>query len=135
MLGNDAGFALRAAITVPVGAGDLQIAPDGIVTARLSDQDGRIELGQITLVQVESGTGLERLDGGLYRTTDGVRLRDLTPGEDGAGILLQGAIERSNVEINDEMIRLMVVQRAYAANAQIAQAADQLAAIANGLRR
>lgn len=48
---------------------------------------------------------------------------------------MQGAIERSNVDLNDEMVRLMIVQRAYAANAQIVQAADQLMAIVNGLRR
>ena len=57
------------------------------------------------------------------------------PGEDGAGLLVQGAIERSNVALTDEMVRLMMVQRAYAANAQIVQAADQLMGIANGLRR
>ena len=60
---------------------------------------------------------------------------DAVPGEDGTGLLVQGALEKSNVELTSEMVQLILVQRAYAANAQIVQAADQLMAIANGLRR
>jgi flagellar basal-body rod protein FlgG len=129
------GLVLRSSIAVPYGASDLRIAADGIVTARAPGEDGRVELGQINLVEADTKTALERLDGGLYRTGEGARLKDATPGRDGAGVLVQGAIEQSNVEINNEMVQLMIVQRAYAANAQIVQAADQLAAIANGLRR
>jgi flagellar basal-body rod protein FlgG len=44
-------------------------------------------------------------------------------------------VELSNVELTDEMVQLMIMQRAYAASAQVVQAGDQLAAIANGLKR
>lgn len=135
LLGAGDGLVLRSSIAVPGGAADLRIAADGLVTARLPGEDGRVELGQISLVQVDGDAALERLDGGLYRVSAGARLKDATPGEEGAGALVQGALEQSNVEINNEMVQLMIVQRAYAANAQIVQAADQLAAIANGLRR
>lgn len=66
---------------------------------------------------------------------DATRLEELVPGEDGAGQMIQGAVERSNVQLTDEMVRMMLVQRAYAANAQILQAADQMMGIANTLRR
>jgi flagellar basal-body rod protein FlgG len=135
LLGAGDGLALRSSITVPDGASDLRIAADGVVSATLPGESTRVELGQISLVEVDSDSALERLDGGFYRPAEGARLKDTTPGQDGAGSLAQGAIERSNVEINNEMVRLMIVQRAYAANAQIVQAADQLAAIANSLRR
>ena len=96
----------------------------------------RDELGQIQLVRVDDPASVERLDGGLYRVREGgAALAEAQPGEDGAGLLVQGAVERSNVSLTDEMVRLMLVQRAYAANSQIVQAADQLMAIANGLRR
>ena len=49
--------------------------------------------------------------------------------------LICRSIERSNVEMTTEMVQLMLVQRAYAANAQLIQAADQLMSIANSLRR
>jgi flagellar basal-body rod protein FlgG len=84
---------------------------------------------------VNDPASVTRLDGGLYRAGDDAQLVEAQPGEDGAGLLVQGAIERSNVALTDEMVRLMMVQRAYGANAQILQAADQLMGIANGLRR
>lgn len=129
------GLPLRAMVSVPTDATDLRIDRNGLVTAQLSGQADRSELGQIALVRVDAPEAVERLDGGFYRVPDDVRLTESAPGEDGAGLLAQGSIERSNVNINDELVRLMIVQRAYAANAQIVQAADQLAGIANGLRR
>jgi flagellar basal-body rod protein FlgG len=134
-LATAGGIPLRAAITVPADATALQIGSDGLVRATLPDSADPVELGQIQLVQLDDPSGVERLDGGLYRVPEGVVLNDAQPGEDGAGLLVQGAIERSNVSLTDEMVRLMLVQRAYAANAQIVQAADQMMAIANGLRR
>jgi flagellar basal-body rod protein FlgG len=135
LLGAGDGLVLRSSVNVPDGASDLRISADGLVTALVSGEGGRVELGQINLVEVDGDASLERLDGGLYRASESARLKDATPGADGAGALVQGAVEQSNVEINNEMVQLMIVQRAYAANAQIVQAADQLAAIANGLRR
>lgn len=129
------GLPLRAMISVPIDAADLRIDRNGLVSAQLSGQADRAELGQIALVRVDTPEAIERLDGGFYRAPDDIRMIESAPGEDGAGLLAQGSIERSNVNINDELVRLMIVQRAYAANAQIVQAADQLAGIANGLRR
>ncbi|MEI9851943.1 MAG: flagellar hook-basal body complex protein [Sphingomonas sp.] len=113
----------------------LEIGGDGTVRARVGDSPDPVELGQIGLVRIEDAGGIERLDGGLYRVRDGMVLPEAAPGEDGSGQLVQGAVERSNVALADEMVRLLLVQRAYAANAQIVQAADQMMATANGLRR
>lgn len=135
LLAGPDGMALRAMINIPVDATELQIRPDGVVVARLGSVEDMVELGQIGVVRVDDAALLERMDGGLYRPADGAMLYEMTPGEDGAGELVQGGVERSNVEISDEMVRLMLVQRAYAANAQVVQAADQLMAIANNLRR
>jgi flagellar basal-body rod protein FlgG len=125
MLATAKGLALRAAITVPADATELTIGADGIVRAKTPDSNDPVELGQIQLVRIDDPSTVERLDGGLYRVRDGAPLTEAQPGEDGAGTLAQGAIERSNVALTDEMVRLMLVQRAYAANAQIIQAADQ----------
>jgi flagellar basal-body rod protein FlgG len=62
-------------------------------------------------------------------------LIDSRPGEDGAGTIAQGRIEGSNVALTEEMVNLLTVQRAFAASAQILQAADQLAGITNSLKR
>lgn len=135
MLASANGLALRASITVPQDATSLVIGRDGVVRATVPDNAEPIEIGQVSLVQIDGADGLERLDGGLYMVREGTVLNELQPGEDGAGQLVQGAIERSNVALTDEMVQLMLVQRAFAANAQIVQAADQMMAVANGLRR
>ncbi|HEX9933318.1 MAG TPA: flagellar hook-basal body protein [Allosphingosinicella sp.] len=134
-LQTEGGLTLKAAVTVPADAAEIRIGGDGVVHALGGEGGEAVEIGQIMLVEVADPAAVERLDGGLYRVADPSRLAEARPGEDGAGILVQGAIEGSNVELSAEMVQLLMVQRAYAANAQIVQAADQLMAIANGLRR
>ena len=136
LLATAEGFGLKAGITVPGDAAGIEIGSDGVVSA-LAGPGGseKVEIGQIMLVKVNDAQALQRLDGGLYRVDDATTLLAAQPGEDGMGMLVQGAMERSNVELTSEMVQLMMVQRAYAANAQIVQAADQLMAIANGLRK
>lgn len=129
------GMALKAAITVPTDATSIAIAADGTVSATAADGTEPVTIGQIQLVRINDPSSVERLDGSLYRVTDDATLDGFAPGEDGAGMLVQGSIERSNVQLTEEMVRMMLVQRAYAANAQIVQAADQMMGIANGLRR
>lgn len=134
-LATSHGIALRAAINVPADASAITIGSDGMVRVTVPDSADPVELGQIQLVKIADPSSVSRLDGGLYRVEDASLLSEAVPGEDGAGLLVQGSIEQSNVALTDEMVRLMLVQRAYAANAQIVQAADQLMGIANGLRR
>jgi len=129
------GYALRAEINVPEGASALTIDADGTVSALLAGAQQPTQLGKITLVTPDDPASLDRLDNGLYRAPDDARLAEAMPQQDGMGALVQGALEHSNVEINDEMVQLMIVQRAYGANAEIVQAADQMMGIANGLRR
>ncbi|GIU68063.1 flagellar hook-basal body protein [Candidatus Phycosocius spiralis] len=129
------GTALRAMIQVPSDAKDLAIDETGVVTAVLGGGSDRTELGRIELAILQSANDIERLDGGLYRFT-GINAPEMrSPGEDGVGRLIQGSIELSTVDLNDEMVRMLIVQRAYAANAQVIQAGDQLMSISNNLRR
>lgn len=129
-----AGLELKAAISIPTDAKAIEIGSDGVVRAKTS-ADEIVEIGQIMLVKVDDPSSVERMDGGLYRALDSARLDEAKPGEDGAGLILQGSLERSTVELNEEMVQLLMVQRAYAANAQVVQAADQFMGLANGLRR
>ena len=131
----DSGLQLKAAISVPADATSFTIGTDGVVSAVTSSDAAPVEIGKIALVTADDTSTLTALNGGLYSVDDESRLREAAAGEDGAGTLVQGSLERSNVEMTGEMVELMLVQRAYAANAQIVQAADQLMAIANGLRR
>ena len=128
------GMPLRAGITVPLDAEELSIDASGVVRAATAAGEV-IEIGQISLVRTESDDQLERLDSGLLRVKEGARLVEAMPGEDGVGTIVQGSLEESNVELTAEMVQLLVIQRSFAATAQVIQTADQLAAISNNLKQ
>ncbi len=136
LLATQAGHPLRPAIAVPDNAQSLVIGADGRVLIKLPYQAAAIEAGQIELVRF-TGTGQLGAQGdNLYRATEasgqaiGVRA-----GEDGAGTLAQGFLEGSNVKMVDEMVNLMLAQRAYEASVKVVQAADEMLGLVNNLRK
>ncbi len=133
-LATASGLPLKAMISVPEGVTSLAIDRDGVVTVT-DDEGDRREIGRIDLVMVKDAGSLETLGEGIYRVADIQTLITAVPGEDGAGLIVQGSVETSNVKLADEMVMMLLVQRAYAANAQVIQAGDQLMSIANNLRR
>lgn len=128
------GNPLRSLIAIPDDASELAIASDGVVSAKTSDGE-TIELGRITLVRVDGDASLERARAGLFRAAEDARVTEAAAGEDGMGIIAQGMVEESNVDFSAAMVQLLMIQRAYAANAQVVQAADQLSALSNNLKR
>jgi flagellar basal-body rod protein FlgG len=129
------GLALKTMIAVPREATSVTIDRDGRVRAVTAEAPGGEEIGQLEVVRARDGALAAPVGGGLYEVTSDSDLTAATPGEDGAGAIVQGALEGSNVELADQMVTLMLLQRAFAANAQVVQAGDQLMAITNGLRR
>lgn len=128
------GAALRALIAVPDDSAGLTIDRDGTVSAR--GADGQVsELGRIAVVRVDSDADLDRVGAGLFVAKDDSRVTETAAGEDGSAAIAQGMVEESNVDFSAAMIQLLMIQRAYAASAQIVQAGDQLASIANNLKR
>ncbi len=128
------GGVLQALIAVPDDVSELTIARDGVVAAKTADGDA-VELGQIMLVRVDSDASLERTRPGLYRALDEARVTEAVAGEDGTGTIEQGMTEESNVDFSVAMVQLLMIQRAYAANAQVIQAADQISSLSNNLKR
>lgn len=133
-LAGAGGLPLKEMISVPEGATSLTIDAAGEVSAVLPGATTPTSIGHIDLVLVRDLSGLTDVAGGLYRPADEAAL--VTADADhGGGTFVQGSVEQSNVELSDEMVTLMMMQRAYAASAQVVQAGDQLMAIANQLRR
>lgn len=130
------GTPLKPDIHVPDATERLLISSSGRVQVALAGQATLVEAGQLELVRFTSAAGLLAQGGGIYRSTDasgepiGGR-----PGEDGMGTLVQGSLEGSNVRLVEEMVGLMVAQRAYEASAKVVQAADEMLGMVNGLRR
>lgn len=133
-LAGAGGLQLKSAISVPEGATAITIDATGEVKAVVPGETEARSIGKIDLVLVRNLEGLTAQDGGLYRAAVDSDVVAADPGERG-GQFVQGSVELSNVELTDEMVQMMMIQRAYAASAQVVQAGDQLMAIANGLKR
>ena len=135
LLAASDGSVLRGQISIPQGASNLTIDTSGVVSATASGSTQSRQIGQIDLVSVKNLDSLTDDGKGMFEAADPSDVVSVAPGQDGAGTFVQGAIEGGNVQLTDEMVNLLLVQRAYAANSQVIQASDQLMAIANGLRR
>jgi len=129
------GTVLRDDISVPQGTTALSIAPDGTVTAQINGSTQLKQIGQIELAMVKDPDSLVDDGAGYFEASDQSQVSEVRAGDEGAGSLVQGALESGNVQLTDEMVTLMLLQRAYAADAQVVQAGDQLMTIANELRR
>jgi flagellar basal-body rod protein FlgG len=135
-LATQSGIALKPGLLIPDNAEEVLVSAAGRVQVRVSGQATPIEAGQLEMVRFANPGGLLAQGGSVYRATDasgepiGGR-----PGEDGMGTLAQGFLEGSNVKLVEEMVNLMVAQRAYEASAKVVQASDEMLGIINGLRR
>lgn len=129
------GLPLKEMISVPSGATALAIAAGGQVQATVSGEASPVNIGQIDLVKVKDPAALSAHNGGLYQVDDDSQLTTAPPGTEGLGTLESGSLEGSNADLSDEMTTLLLLQRAYGANAEVVQAGDQLMSIANNLKR
>jgi len=129
------GTLLHAMISVPQDATAVTIGRDGSVSASVEGGADPEEIGRIDLVMVKDKDSLGDAGGGYYRTDDAANIYTVEAGQEASGALVQGALESANVQLSDEMVSLLLMQRAYAANAQVVQAGDQLMGILNSLRR
>lgn len=129
------GMALKAMIQVPSNASALSIGADGKVEALVDGDPTPTTLGRIDLAQVKDMTQLTALNDGLYQVDDDSLVVSGEPGQDGAGAFAAGTLEGSNVNLTNEMTTMLLLERAYGANAQVVQAGDQLMQIANNLKR
>jgi len=129
------GTLLKAMISVPRDATALSIAEDGTVTATVPDTTDPVSLGQIELVTPRDAGELQDLGGGYYVASSD-ELETIDSEAEGANSrIVQGSLEGANLQLSDEMVTLLLVQRAYSANAQVVQAGDQIMSIINNLRR
>ena len=129
------GYALDPAITVPQNSINVTVGSDGVVTALVAGNTTPTQLGQLTLAQFVNPTGLEPVGDNLYRETasSGAPQTDV-PGQNGAGSLVQGSLESSNVNVVEELVNMIETQRAYEMNSKaISKTDDMLGYVSNQL--
>ncbi len=130
------GYTLQPEITVPPEAESISIGNDGTVSVTIPGQSQPQELGQIQTARFLNPAGLDSIGRNLALPTAASGEPTVgTPGNDGLGTLAQGMVERSNVKVVEEMVNMIVAQRAYEINSKSIQTADEMLGIANNLRR
>lgn len=120
------GSLLIPQITIPPNASNVMIQPNGEVKA-LMPEGGEMTLGQIQLVTFQNESGLLAEGNSLYKPSlaSGAPLQSL-PGEAGMGLLQQGALEGSNVNVANSMVDMITTQRAYEMNTRVMSTADKM---------
>jgi flagellar basal-body rod protein FlgG len=118
---------------IPAGTTTISIATTGEVT---TTGPSGAQSFRVSLVRFQNPAGLESLGRNLYRETLASGAAEAgNPGENGFGELQQGYLEMSNVKVVEEMVNMIVAQRAYEVNSKAVQAADEMMQLSNNLRR
>jgi flagellar basal-body rod protein FlgG len=131
------GYELTPGITIPTDAELVTVTPDGNVLARVPGDNSPQALGTIELVRFPNSAGLDaRLGHNLLLETEASGTPTSgTPGLDGLGTLAQGFLENSNVQVVEEILALIIAQRAYEANSKVITTSDEMLQVANQIRR
>jgi len=129
------GDQLQPEMSVPSDTISINIDKYGTVTA-FDPTGAGTSLGQLELSTFPNPAGLSSLGHNLYSTSDASgEAIEASPGSDGIGTILQGFVEKSNVDIVQEMVSMITAQRAYEINSKAIQTADSMLQTANNLKR
>lgn len=131
------GYPLSPAITIPTDNTEITVGSDGIVSVLQPGNNTPTNVGTLQLVKFVNPAGLDsRLGRNLVLETgaSGAPVAG-QPGLNGIGTLEQGFLENSNVQVVEEILNLIIAQRAYEANSKVIQTSDEMLQLANNVRR
>jgi flagellar basal-body rod protein FlgG len=131
------GNQLLPAVTIPSNATNVTISSYGVVSATLPGQTASSQLGTIQLATFPNPGGLNSLGGNLLQPTSssGNAITDVPGGSSGMGLLQQGYLENSNVDVVAEFVNMILAQRAYESNSKVVHVADDMYSQINGMVR
>jgi flagellar basal-body rod protein FlgG len=121
------GYVVQPAITVPSNATSVTIGSDGVVSALVPGSTSPTQLGSIQLADFINPTGLQAIGQNLFQesASSGAPTTG-TPGLNGLGSVVQGALETSNVNVVEELVNMIETQRAYEMNSKAIQTTDRM---------
>lgn len=121
------GFALQPGLTVPANTQSITIGQDGTVTVKVAGQASAQQVGNIQLANFVNPPGLQATGQNLFvETAASGTPQANTPGQNGLGLVNQGYVETSNVNIAEELVTMIQTQRAYEVNTKAIQTSDQM---------
>ncbi len=129
------GYALQPGITLPENALSVTVGSDGVVSALTPGSTAPTQVGTLQLADFINPTGLQPIGENLYVESAASGAPQVgTPGLNGLGTLVQGAVESSNVNVVEELVNMIETQRAYEMNSKAIATTDQmLAYVSNNL--
>ena len=132
---NSEGLLLTPALSVPQGTVVITVDKSGQVTA--TDSKGTMtQIGQLQIATFINPAGLSSAGRNLYAKTDASGDASVgNPGIEGKGTISQYFLEMSNVNMIDEMVKMITGQRAYEINSKSIQTADAMLGIVNSMKR
>lgn len=133
---NSDGYPLEPAISIPANALSTTVGSDGKVTVLQPGNTTPTEVGQIEIAKFMNPGGLSAQGKNLYLPTGSSGDATTgTPGVEGLGTIQQGYIEMSNVNVVEEMVNMIVSQRAYEITSKTVQASDEMLQTTNNMKR
>ncbi|OWS71865.1 flagellar basal-body rod protein FlgG [Polynucleobacter aenigmaticus] len=121
------GYTVQPAITIPANTQSVTVGRDGVVSVTLPNSTAITQVGTIQLSTFMNPAGLSAKGENLYvETSASGNPNTTTPGLNGSGVLQQGYVETSNVNVVEEMVNMIQTQRAYEINSKAVTASDQM---------
>ncbi len=114
----------------------LTVSKDGRITVKVFGEEDPIDVGIMEIYRFVNPAGLQSIGGNLFKTT-GASGPEIPgqPGLEGMANTNQGFLEMSNVKVVEEMVNMIVAQRAYETNSKAIQTSDSMLGTAIGLKR
>ncbi len=130
------GDPLDPQITIPLDQVGITIGSDGTVSVVQAGQTQPQQVGRVEIALFQNPAGLQNIGKNLFQPTQasGDPVTG-TPGENGLGTLESGFTEQSNVSVVEEMVNMIISQRAYEANSKVIRSADEMLSQTNNVVR
>jgi flagellar basal-body rod protein FlgG len=124
---TSSGYFIQPAIAIPPNSQSITIGRDGTVSVTTPESTVPVQVGTVQLATFINPAGLQSVGENLYIETASSGTPNITnPGADGAGVLNQGYVETSNVNVVEELVNMIQTQRAYEINSKSVQTSDQM---------
>jgi len=126
---TSSGYPIQPSITIPADATTVTIGKDGVVSVVQAGSTAATQIGSLQVATFINVGGLQSIGENLYlETASSGAPTPSTPGSNSAGVLYQGYVETSNVNVAEELVSMIQTQRAYELNSKVVSTSDQMLA-------